>query len=323
MVKGRTLISLEDVLKHTNGGWDVFSSEIKGLKVGAAFKSPLRKDNHPSVSLACRDGIWTLKDFSTGEVYSAIKFVQVKYNLTFQDAISKIAQDSGLKDVIGKVYKSVQMPDIQKLEKEIHFDFFPKKWTKRHFQFWEYTEVDEAHCKRYNTFAIKEAAINHTRIHIGKDEVAWAYVADNGKMKFYFPEREKGERFKGNIRGTHLWNFDNMEKCEKIVVIKSMKDLLVSTILFPCITATQNEDAKIFSPSIVKKLEEKGGKIYIFYGSDDQGKGESIKITKEHGWHWINTPNEYLPDVNDAYSLCKKTKSNKALEELFRKKRII
>lgn len=326
IVKGQRkqdICSMDDILKHTKGGWDTFTSEIPNLKVGRAFKSPFHKDMHPSASLVYKGDMWFMKDWTTGEVYTAVKFIQKKYSLTFGQAIQKIAVDSGLANSQLPVYKPVQQPDIEHFEKEVAINCFYKKWGKRQKEFWENTEVDEKHCEKYNVLSVDQAAIKHSRIGMKKDEIVWAYHTEDGKIKLYFPEREKGERFKGNVRGKFMWNFNNIGQCEKLIVIKSVKDMLVSTILFPCTVATQNEDSKIFIPEVVKKLEGVGKQIFVFYGSDDQGKSESQKITKEHSWKWVNCPNEYLKeDINDAYSMVKKY-SIKSLEELYKKKGIL
>lgn len=309
MVKGvkRQLISWEDVLKHTNGGWDVFFVEIKGLKIGKPFKNPLRRDLHPSMSIICKEGVWLLKDFSTGNVYTSLKFVQQKYGLSFRQAIDKMALESGMMEGMEKVYIAVAPPIyVPSLEEIMPITYFKALWGKKAKEFWRNTGVTDEHCEKHNVFPVREAAIKNTRIPLKKGELVWAYDAGVGKIKLYFPERPKEERFKNNIKGSHLWNLKNIQKCNKLVVQKSVKDMLVTTLLFPCTIATQHEESGLFTDDIVEEIHKITDVVYISYGSDSQGVRESTKLSEKYGWKWVNPPKKFLPEINDFYGLAKK-----------------
>lgn len=319
------LITFDYILSITDGGWDIFTNEIGKFPVSKAFSHPLKKDKHPSGGIFCRGGIWFLKDFSeTLPTMTALQFVQKKYSLSIPEAINKICQDLGINQKT-KEYKPTQIitaPPIYK-NNEIHIGFSERKWLKKHYEFWEKTGVTKEHCLKYNTFAVKEAAIDRKKIKIDRDEIVWAYYAEDiDKVKLYFPEREKGNKFKGNVPGNYLWNIEKIEKCGKLVVIKSMKDLLVTATLFPCVIATQNESAAIFTEEIVDKIHNLSKNIFVAYGSDEQGVEQSTKLSEKYHWKWVNPPKYLLPDINDAYSLCKQY-GPESWEECLRNKKII
>lgn len=324
-IKGpqKSSVSLEDVLKHTNGGWDVFSSEIKGLKVGKAFKSPLRNDRSPSMSILCKDGVWMLKDFSTGDVYTSVTFVQKKYGLSFKDALNKMAMEAGMMKEKERIYEVQEMPIyIPSLEEMMPITYFKGSWGKKAKDFWRNTGVTEDHCIKHNTFLVQEAAVKHQKEYIGKNELVWAYDAGMGRIKLYFPERPKGERFKNNIKGSHLWNFENIRKCNALLVQKSMKDLLVTSLLFPCVIATQAEESNLFNAEIVEDIHKLTDTVYVSYGSDEQGVREGTKLSQKYGWKHVNPQKKHLPDINDFYGMAKKYGLS-SIEKLLKSKKIL
>lgn len=326
MVKGtlKKLISTDELLKHTNGGYSIFMNEIPHLRVGRAFKSVLRKDSHPSMSISCRDGFWYVKDFSNGKSYSAISLVQAKYGLTFPQAMHKLCIEYGLKVGESKEYAPMPLHAAPEYEgDDMPIAVFEKKWSKKHFDFWEGTGVTPELCLRYNVVAVGEAAIRHRKVYIDKGEVVWAYYApDVGGIKLYFPERDRGLKFKNNIIGKYLWNFGNIQKCEKLVVQKSVKDMLVTAVVFPYVIATQSEESRLFTDEIVEIIHGVTNNVYVSYGSDEQGVRESTILTQKYNWKWVNPAKNLLPDINDFY-LLSKAKGPEAIEKLLKSKGIL
>jgi hypothetical protein len=101
-----------------------------------------------------------------------------------------------------------------------------------------------------------------------------------------------------------------------------MKDLIVTSLLYPNVIATQAEAVKIFDEEVVRKINLVCKDIYIAYGSDDDGKKKSIEISKKFNWGWVNPPNEYLPEINDFYSMVVKY-GLESIEKLLKSKQIL
>ena len=95
------LISREDILKH------VTQEEIYSFYMGekitslGVYHSPLREDNIPSFALffhrVNRD-ILMFKDFATGDCGDFIAMVRKLFNLSYGEALQKVAYDLGLSD---------------------------------------------------------------------------------------------------------------------------------------------------------------------------------------------------------------------------------
>jgi hypothetical protein len=153
--------------------------------------------------------------------------------------------------------------------------------------------------------------------------VVFVYLADDiDKVKIYFPQREKQYRFKNNVPGTYLWQYNHTDKCNKLVTHKSMKDLIVFSLLHPHNIATQNESVQVFNEENREKISKICEENWVFYGSDRDGVEKCQKVTKEYGYKYINTPAAMLPEINDVYGYVKKHGLRK-LEEFCKQKQLL
>ena len=60
------------------------------------FCSELRRDKSPTCSVRAFDGKLFYKDFSTGESYDALGYIQQKYGIKFRKALAFINRDFSL-----------------------------------------------------------------------------------------------------------------------------------------------------------------------------------------------------------------------------------
>jgi hypothetical protein len=331
MVKGNIkeeLMSVAEIMSRTNQGFDIFRAYLP--KVARCMNRPWgKKETKPSWGVyPSRNSIWVYKDNATGETGSAITFVSRMFGLTTAEALTKICYDFGFG---GKYINATpvkvtwEKPDIEKEYCDI--SIITQPFGKKHHEFWNAASVTEEHCKKYNCYAIKSLAINKRNIPFRPDEIVFAYHApeedlgDKLALKVYFPERQDA-KFKNNISGHYLWNSTNVKQADKLIIQKSMKDLLVTTLITPNVVATQNESAGIFDEEMVNKIKGISPNVTVWYGSDSDGVEKCKKITNLNGWKYLNTPKNLLPEINDAYGFVKKF-GIKALEEFMKSKNII
>lgn len=297
-----SVLSWESILMKTNNGYDIFRWELGNFPLNKCFNSPLRMDKNPSFSIFCKSGIWWYRDVSNGESGTALQFIQKYKNMDYLEALSYLSGNYGEnnKDVI----ISWKAPKIKESETIISFSY--SKWKKHHHEFWKNTPVDEDHCRKYDVYAVKDASINREKVVIGREEPVFAYyAADIDRVKLYYPQREKGQKFKSNVTGSYMFYLNMYEHCDNLVVAKSNKDSLIFSALGICSTATLSESMAHITRNR-EELERISRDITINFGSDQQGREESIKITNEYGYKWFNTPNEDLEKgINDPYAYCK------------------
>lgn len=104
------MIKKEEILKHTNGGSDIFASlfpELSGfLDNGKLFSSPFRTDPVPSAHFfRTADGVCLLKDFG-GDTMNAIKAYTCVNKVDWGEACRRIAVEF---NVSGEIKRSVSV----------------------------------------------------------------------------------------------------------------------------------------------------------------------------------------------------------------------
>lgn len=306
MIKGRQrneLITYDEVLRKTSGGYDIYRY-YEG-KVPKAMSCPWRKDKHPSFGFFSRDNLWFWKDMKTEESGTAIDYVMNKFGLSWGDAIKKILFDFGW-DKENVNARPVLVNWEAEEPKRVHISFSSKPFEKRHHDYWNVAGVSEVDCNRLECWAIKDLAINRKIIRLKENEVGFAYYcAEEDRVKIYLPDRPKDKRFYNNVSYFHLWNWDKVQECSDLIVQKSMKDLIVTSMITPCVTATQAEATKIFNEDIVLRINGVAKNVWVWYGSDEDGVEKCKKITAKFNWKYINTPRKYLPEVNDTYGMAR------------------
>jgi hypothetical protein len=309
MVKGRQKndpLMLDDIYSLTNGGYDIYMNYLG--KVQRIMSRPWgKKESKDSwgIYYDSNQGIWFWKDHATEESGTAIQFVQRSFGLTFAEARAKILWDFGFDGGknLGAVKVTWAPPTEEEKEDYIQIQFDTKPFQKQHHAFWNIAEVSEVDCNRKECWALNSLAINKKRIHVKDDEAAFAYYCpEEDAVKIYFADREKGKKFRNNVSYHYLWNYSHVEDCEDLIVQKSNKDMIVTSMITPCVIATQAEAVKIFNPTVVGKINKISKTPWIWYGSDDDGVKKCKEVTGCHKWRYINTPKKMLPDVNDTYS---------------------
>jgi hypothetical protein len=311
MVKGTKseYISVADILARTSGGYDVYMY-YEG-KVAKNMKIPWETDNHPSFGIFPYNGAYVWKDMANEESGNVISFVAKKFGLDYADARDKILHDFGFggkKINTSPVIVTWDKPDEEKEYCQI--EFTPQPFKKEHHEYWNRAGVSEEHCNRFNCWAVRNIAIKSKEwrnIPIKRNEPVFVYYSteENGK-KIYFPYREHGKRFRNNVSYRHLWNYARVGDCEKLIIQKSMKDLIVTTMIFPCVIAVQAEAVKIFNEEVVGRINNITKSPCVFFGSDWDGVKKCKEITDTNKWKYINTPKNLLPEINDAYGFsCK------------------
>lgn len=301
----------------TNNGRSIFEKELGEIS-NKCINSPLRIDKNPSFSIfMANNGLWMYKDFSTEDSGTALKFLMKKYNFTYQEAVEYVKKgnfNSGISKISS--YNSIK--------RELEVEFNDISFTKKHHQYWNNYELSEEFVKSKYVYACDKYAINGKVKKVPDDRILFVYFApDIEQCKFLFLGEKvtKEEKWRSyNIPNTYLWGYSELENtiCDKLFVSKSYKDQLVLNYLGYCAISTQNEDAQIMLKSgNVNKINKLSKEIYVGFGSDEQGKNESIKITQATGWYWVNTPNYTLKyGINDFAEYAKEFGINTLHKEI-------
>lgn len=293
-----TAISGDELIYQTDGGRNIY--EYYGQPIKKLTHNPWRSDRHKSFSIFKRNNIYFWKDIAKEEKGTAIQFVQKLYNLDYNTAIKKIQNDLNVKSPETKIIIPIIAETVTPLG--LKYNIIP--FTDKHHDYWLGLSEDflNKECKIY---AINKLYLGRN-IKINKDELCFIYIKNNIEAKIYFPHRNKGDRFIGNIQGNYFFYMDMLpDKCNKIFVVKSNKDGAFFKSLGLHVVVARNESVESFSTEIRTILESKVSNkkdIIICYGSDEDGKTKSKKITDLYGYSWFNIPNSYLTkNITDFY----------------------
>ena len=277
----------------------VFEYYIPSIQIGKSIPSPLRKDRHPSFSIAEKDNGIVWSDWGTGQNGSCIHLVEKMFQLNYDKALQKIASDMGLIDIDGH---DNRMPIVRNSDtvpatkKSSLIQCEGKKFTASELRdYWgRYRVIGLEKLQRYNVHSLKMVYVNREKIPIGKNEMVFGYLYGD-KWKVLFPEREKARKWLSNIPLDTPEGLENLSKDHNALLVKSKKCLMVMEEVYPYLCAFQNESLGSVSEKTARYIIENSKEVFYGGDSDHMGKLASYKITSKFSWKHINVPDRILP----------------------------
>lgn len=280
----------------------IFHHYFGDFKLRKVYSSPLRTDKNPSFGFFYnRAGELVSNDIVTREKLDAIAFVAKLHNISYKDAILKIAHDFNItcntlmsKVEINKITKSIN--NGEKTKRKTKIQIVPKPFTKQDLEYWEQWEITEKELVRENAFSVEKLYIDGERIPL-KGMVFAFYQkdpdTDEGYFKILQPE-SKTHKWISNIPLSLFWGADRLPKqSSQLIISKSWKDRICLMRFFSDVIATQNESlsAMMRCTNFIKDYEE----TIVIWDSDDPGVKACSEVTKTYGLKYWNTPS-YLKE---------------------------
>lgn len=293
------------------------------------FRSPLREDKCPTCSIF-RNGKGKLiyKDFATGDYLDAISIVMKKFDCTFKDALTIIANDFGIiknsdlsknKGKINLDIPKVEEKEFAKIQVEIQ-DF-----SENELRWWNKYGISLDLLKRYNVFSCKHVFLNgHLMASSQQHCPIYGYYGkkyhNEELWRIYFPKR-KSFRFVTNWPSKKIQGYDQLPKKGKILVItKSMKDtMLFASLGIP--SCSPNSETQFISDTMLTKLKERFGKIVVIFDNDETGIKFMNSLKKKYPellYTWIPRDSG-AKDISDFYKLYGKKRTIELIKEFLNK----
>ncbi len=325
MIKGETkedFIGWDQILDLTDGGYDIFMFYLG--KVRRSMKRPWGKnDRNPSWGVFPSQGVWKYKDMATEETGTAIQFVMNMFSLDFKDAIDKIKWDFGIgpgKQNLNPAKITWEAPNIERDYADIKFSHCP--FDQKHAKYWNDYHLSEEYIRKFNIYRVKDLAINGRRINLSKDELTFAYYHEpSDGVKIMRIGVDPSKKWRNNVSGDTLWLKEYIQDCNKMIISKAVKDSLCLSLFGITTVAVQSEGISCID-SNQEWLQTLTCPIFVAFGTDDQGKEQSHKITKKYGYKHYNVPDNLLVQgINDIAEWCKH--DIKALETHLKSKKLI
>lgn len=307
--------------------FDIFNSYIDNFQIGKAFKSPLRKDEHPSftVYMSKKDGLLFYHDFGTGESGDAIKFVKRLYNLTYYEAMSKLMIEFGKDKKYYCKYSGALMKDVKYSGKKyIHPN--PKKKTLRvkirkmkdhDRQFWNSFGISEETLRVFNVFPISHFEINSKTF--VADTYAYVFVEekdDKITYKIYQPKSILRKWFSSHDSSVHQGYTQLPEKGKLLIITKSLKDVMSIYELTGLPSVGIQSETVVIKDKVMKEYKSRFNTIVGLFDNDETGKRCAERYKKLYNIPTIFIPSEIAKDFSDAVLLLGPNDAKKLLLNL-------
>lgn len=291
------------------------------------FRSPLRKDHHPTCSFyRSKSGVLLFKDFATGQSLSCFEVVMTLFNCDYYKALNIIANDLGIvkNDVLqknkGKIntnYVKIEKEEISKIQVQI------QEFTDLELKWWNSYGITPDILKKYRIYSCKYVFLNGKVIAESKQHCPiFGYYGGIIKKdkevielwRCYFPKR-KSYRFLTNWPSKKIQGYKQLPKEGKLLVItKSMKDVacLNSMNINAC---APNSENLFLSEPVLNDLKDRFKRIVVLYDNDRAGLYNMAKIRKLHPeLTYTYIPLKYkAKDISDFYKNNGRTKTLKLI----------
>lgn len=282
----------------------VYEWYCHGIRVGkSVVKCPYRNDKSVgSFGIYKGNGAILWKDLATDESGNCITLVQKMYNITYQEAIEKIASDLGITPQSKKVSRIVipGNPDgVEWQKKYCTIQAKTKKFTAKDRAFLGQFGITEQDWNKENAWSLKndEVYLNRKKLRIGKDELVFGIYYETEGWKIYLPERSKDQgKWISNIPLKRITGLENIDKSHNTLIAVNLKDYIVFRKIHPYTVRIENESLGAIPDIEAKYVTENSNKVYYAGNSDKPGKEASYKITAKHKWLHLNPPDKLLPD---------------------------
>lgn len=269
-------------------------------KVNRRCRNPfVSRDNNPSMIIGDKNGELIFKCFNSNHQGDCFSFVMYMFNLPFDKAIKKIAEDFGILNKSGELERVIQnLPKIDKIKS--HGNIIQcapfTEWQDFHINYLKkYSLIPEdlQFCMDTKAYPLKDYWINKKKMMMESKELGFFYNAGNYN-KVYFPHRSKEDKWKSTIPFTYIHGLNNMKGCNVGILTKSLKDgAIISKYITKCVCVIQAENVTSISKENADFLKQNVEHLYIAMDCDDPGKKASYAICDYLGAKHINPP-DYL-----------------------------
>lgn len=318
--------SILDDIKSRLSDYDIFKRYCKNFEeINKPFLSEFYADSNPSCRVyQNKNNNLYYKDFGSGENLSCYGYVMTKFNCTFTEALTIIANDFGIYKsdkirpelLLGR--DSISKPKQEKIKSTI--SIVPRQWTLYDYNYW---------FKQYGiSFEWLESyevvPCSHVYLHKGDKTTVFTHTNDNPMYAYRFEYNglysykiykplESNKKYKWLFSGGtehNIEGFDQLPLHDNLLIItKSLKDVICCRILGYSAISLQGEANKL-SKELVIKLLRRFDKIIVFYDNDNQGVKSANKITSNYGFRSIFIPPEY--ECKDLSEMIAKINQNEA-----------
>ena len=305
---------------HTNvilgkiSEYDIFKYYCPSfIEIRKKFKSELRKDNSPTVSIIPYNGRLLYKDFGyLNHSFDCFNYVRYKFGCSFIAALRIIDCDFNLglsskKDVINftmgyMAYRQSKTPKFT--ESQVIIRKKKRHWTKEDAKFWSQYLVNKDLLIKFAVEPISHFWVNSARFSCQSISYAFRF---NNRYKIYSPYDTKN-KWLSNTKKTDVQGYKQLpNKGERVIITSSLKDVICLHAAGYNAIAMQSE-MQIPEQKLVENLKTRFKRIDVLYDNDfdkvnNPGQTMAKKICALYGFNNICIPTSFeSKDPSDLVS---------------------
>ena len=302
--KSDEYLSKENVLRKVSE-YQIFKYFCRNFKeLNSKFRSDLREDNSPTVSIALIGQSLLYKDFGHPDhTFNCFDYVAYKYNTNFYGALIHIDGCFGL-----GLYTGVRLArTVQKVEPKLQEKTRPeiqvrvRDWDYRDAAYWKQFGISKKLLLIFDVQPITHYWINEQRFSC--NSISYRYRFDCG-YKIYRP-LERDFKWSSNVGMECLQGYRQLpERGKTLVLTSSLKDIMCLAVLdYPSI-ALQSE-MHVPSEGTIQEAQDRFEEVIVFYDNDfdnprNPGQTMAVKICKKYGLDNLVIPSYYRSkDISD------------------------
>ena len=268
------------------------------------FKSDLREDKTPTVSISMLGGRLRYKDFGCPEhSFDCFGYIAYKHNTDFYGALIHIDGVFGLGLSAGvRLNRTIRKVDPRIKEKtrsEIQVRIRELDW--RDDRYWDQFGIDRIILRIFNVQPITHYWINEQRFSC--DSISYRYRFDCG-YKIYRP-LERDFKWSSNVGAECLQGFQQLPRSGRTVFLtSSLKDVMCLAVLGYPSFALQSE-MLVPREETISQTQERFEEVIVLYDNDfdnprNPGQTMAVKICEKYGLDNIVIPSYYRSkDISD------------------------
>ena len=283
------------------------------IEIRKKFKSELRKDNSPTVSIIPYNGRLLYKDFGyLNHSFDCFNYVRYKFGCSFIAALRIIDCDFNLglsskKDVINftmgyMAYRQSKTPKFT--ESQVIIRKKKRHWTKEDAKFWSQYLVNKDLLIKFAVEPISHFWVNSARFSCQSISYAFRF---NNRYKIYSPYDTKN-KWLSNTKKTDVQGYKQLpNKGERVIITSSLKDVICLHAAGYNAIAMQSE-MQIPEQKLVENLKTRFKRIDVLYDNDfdkvnNPGQTMAKKICALYGFNNICIPTSFeSKDPSDLVS---------------------
>ena len=288
--------------------------------MGKMYKSPLRKDAHPTCSFwKSQKGILYFHDFGQSKMYDVVRFVMAKYSIDYAQALVKITSDIPL------MVEANPLPNV-KIENK--FEFTPAAFSES-IDYWKQYKIPLEIAAKF-AFLAKSVYKNET--FYGRSTKAnpiFVYKFISGHIKLYRPLAEKNKKWGGNADANDIGGFYQLPRKGVLCFItSSIKDIMVLRQHgFPAIcfngegygkgdNEPTNKVVNTYAAILAKRFRYR----LLLLDHDEAGLSASAVLSRKLRVPYVSTGLDSAKDISDYQKKYGANKTFKLLKKLIKSK---